>query len=87
MEGTERTRTVDSNDRSEPAPTTWAGHALLSGFVRNSPDAIIATSPDGTVRLWNDGATQLYGWDATEMLGQSFYRVVVPSARRGGRSC
>ena len=82
MEGTERTRTVDSNDRSEPAPTTWAGHALLSGFVRNSPDAIIATSPDGTVRLWNDGATQLYGWDATEMLGQSFYRVVVPSARR-----
>ncbi len=61
---------------------TWAGHALLSGFVRNSPDAVIATSPDGTVRLWNEGATALYGWDATEMLGQSIYRVGVPSMRR-----
>ena len=72
---------MDGAERGQTGTTTWAAHALLSGFVRNSPDAVIATSPDGTVRLWNEGATQLYGWDATEMLGQSVYRVVVASAR------
>ncbi|HET7537196.1 MAG TPA: PAS domain S-box protein, partial [Candidatus Didemnitutus sp.] len=53
-------------------------HALLTGVVESSEDAIVGKALDGVIQTWNRGAEKLFGYNRREAIGQPMAIIFPP---------
>ncbi len=56
--------------------------AELSAVLEHASDAYVSIDESGAVRAWNRMAETTFGWSRDEALGQSFEKLVIPTAMR-----
>lgn len=69
---------VDQTHRKEMEQKLKEAHDFLNKFIRNSPNAIIATDLKGDIIIWNPGAEETLGYTAEQVVGKMNIKQIYP---------
>ncbi len=69
---------VDQTHRKEMEQKLREAHDFLNKFIRNSPNAIIATDLKGDIIIWNPGAEETLGYTAEQVIGKMNIKQIYP---------
>jgi len=69
---------VDQTHRKEMEQKLREAHDFLNKFIRNSPNAIIATDLRGDIIIWNPGAEETLGYTAEKVIGKMNIKQIYP---------
>jgi PAS domain S-box-containing protein len=69
---------VDQTHRKQMEQKLREAHDFLNKFIRNSPNAIIATDLKGDIIIWNPGAEETLGYAAEQVIGKMNIKQIYP---------
>ncbi|RLB15990.1 MAG: PAS domain-containing sensor histidine kinase [Deltaproteobacteria bacterium] len=69
---------ADQTHRKEMERKLREAHDFLNKFIRNSPNAIIATDLKGDIIIWNPGAEETLGYTADQVIGKMNVKQIYP---------